>query len=224
MKEEKKLYKKIKYILQTAENFDANKKYPTVIFLHGAGGRGNDIDHYLNGSSYFSETRCHMLDMVTFAPLCYANTWFDIFEQLIDFAVFASNSDFADKDRVYLMGASMGGYTTWQLAMSIPEIFAAIVPICGGGMYWNAGRLKSVPVWAFHGSEDPTIFPEESKKMVDAVNRSGGNAKLTICEGVGHNSWLNAYRSKEVFHWMLSHKRNSSYEPSNRFNDQNIYG
>ena len=64
----------------------------------------------------------------------------------------------------------MGGYGTWQLAISMPEAFAAIVPICGGGMYWDAGRLKKVPVWAFHGDSDPTVFPEESVKMVNAVN------------------------------------------------------
>ena len=68
-----------------------------------------------------------------------------------------------DKSRVYVVGASMGGYATWQLAMSRPELFAAIIPICGGGMYWNAGRLIHMGVWVFHGEEDITVLPQESK-------------------------------------------------------------
>jgi hypothetical protein len=74
----------------------------------------------------------------------------------------------------------MGGYGTWHIAMSLPNYFAAIVPICGGGMYWNAARLVNVPAWAFHGEADSAVYCEESKKMVDAVNAKGGNAKLTI--------------------------------------------
>ena len=75
------------------------------------------------------------------------------------------------------MGASMGGYGTWQLAMSMPKFFAAIVPICGGGMYWNAGRLINTPIWAFHGAKDPTVLCVESEKMVNHVNALGGKAK-----------------------------------------------
>ncbi|MDP4118456.1 MAG: prolyl oligopeptidase family serine peptidase [Bacillota bacterium] len=223
MKTEKQKFKNFNYIFQTPDNYCAHKKYPAIIFLHGAGSRGNDIDT-LRGNPYFAETKKNEYNVITFAPQCFADTWFDILEQLKEFTDYVINEDFVDKDRVYLMGASMGGYATWQLAMSMPNVFAAIVPICGGGMYWNADRLKAVPVWAFHGSEDPVVYPEESKKMVDAVNKNGGNAKLTICEGVGHNSWLNAYRSKEVFQWMLSHEKNSLNESSNRFDDQNIYG
>ena len=98
----------------------------------------------------------------------------------------------------------MGGYAVWQLAMSRPQLYAAIVPICGGGMYWNAAKLKTLPVWAFHGSIDDVVYLEESQKMVNAVNRAGGNAKLTICDNVCHNSWLNAYNSKELFDWLFT--------------------
>lgn len=193
------------YILGLPENFDENKKYPVIIFLHGAGSRGTDPAPLL-ANPYFSETEVHNLDMVSFAPQCYADTWYDIFEELQEFIEFAIAQPYCEKDRVYLMGASMGGYATWQMAMSRPELFAAIVPICGGGMYWNAGRLKNMGVWAFHGEVDDVVFPEESRKMVDYVNMKGGNAKLTICEGVCHTSWLNAYRSRELFDWLLSHR------------------
>ena len=105
------------------------------------------------------------------------------------------------------MGASMGGYTTWQLAMTQPEIFAAIIPICGGGMYWNAGRLKDVPVWAFHGDIDPVVLPRESEIMVKNTNLFGGNARLTVYENTAHDAWRPTFENPEVFEWLLSHSK-----------------
>ena len=100
----------------------------------------------------------------------------------------------------------MGGYTTWQLAMSRPEWFAAIIPICGGGMYWNAARLIHMGVWAFHGDIDGAVFTEESKKMTDAVNANGGNARLTVYENTGHDAWTRTFENKDVWAWLLLHK------------------
>ena len=102
------------------------------------------------------------LPFVIIAPLCSENTWFDVFERLQLLVEEIDALPFADCNRICIMGASMGGYATWQLAMSMPERFAAIVPICGGGMYWNAGRLADIPVWAFHGAKDSTVYLEES--------------------------------------------------------------
>ena len=97
----------------------------------------------------------------------------------------------------------MGGYAAWQMLMSLNTIFRKAVICCGGGMYWNAARIKA-SVWAFHGTKDPVVYPEESQKMVDAVNRNGGNAKLTLYEGVEHNSWEPTYSNPEVYQWLLS--------------------
>ncbi len=124
------------------------------------------------------------------APQCNKNTWFDLMDSLKKLVYLLADDETVDEKRIYLMGLSMGGYGTWQLAMSIPEMFAAIVPICGGGMYWNAGRLANVPVWAFHGKLDTTVFVEESEKMVNAVNAKGGNAKLTIYPELKHRSGI----------------------------------
>ena len=107
-----------------------------------------------------------------------------------------------------MMGASMGGYAVWQLAMSMPEHFAAIVPICGGGMYWNAGRLANLPIWAFHGGKDKYVLPEESQKMVDAVNENGGRAKLTVYPENAHDAWSDTYKNKQVFLWLLENTNN----------------
>jgi len=147
---------------------------------------------------------------VVIAPLCSENTWFDLWERLMGLAKHTASLPFVDNSRLYLVGASMGGYGTWQLAMSLPECFAAIVPICGGGMYWNAGRLVNVPVWAFHGGRDPVISPEESRKMVDAVNAAGGKARLTVYPENDHNAWNDTYRNPEVFRWLLSHRNTNT--------------
>lgn len=98
----------------------------------------------------------------------------------------------------------MGGYGAWMLAMAKPEWFAALVPVCGGGMTWNASKLKNVPVWAFHGMLDDTVPVYESINMINAVNRSGGDAKLTLYPDVIHNSWEKAYTTPELYDWLLS--------------------
>ena len=152
---------------------------------------------------FFEETEKFNLNIVSVAPQCPGNSWFDIFEQLQEFAAYTSEFSFVDSNRVYLIGASMGEYAVWQLAISRPELFAAIVPICGGGMYWDTDRIKNMGIWAFHGSDDMTVFCEESRKMVDAVNKRGGSAKLTIYEGVPHNSWIPTFNNSEMWVWLL---------------------
>ena len=181
MKKEILTRKNLTYVVGYPDNFDASVKHPVILHLHGAGGRGTDIE-IIRTHPIYGYTENYGLDAVIVSPQCFADTWFEIFEQLQEFTRFIYELDYTDKERFYLTGSSMGGYTTWQLAMTMPEYFAAIVPVCGGGMYWNAGRLKDLPVWAFHGSEDGTVLPEESVKMVNAVNKKGGCAKLTMCE------------------------------------------
>jgi len=207
VKSEIKRYKNLQYATAVPDSFDPSRKYPCVIFLHGSGTRGTDAEVLL-GNAYFQSTAKLGYDAVTFAPQCHADTWFDLHEQLMDFAEFVSGCDFVDSRRVYLMGPSMGGYATWQLAMSRPELFAAIVPICGGGTYWNAHRLCGMGVWAVHGDEDDAVFCEESVKMVEAIRTAGGKAELTILRGVGHNSWDYVYSSREIHDWMFAHSKN----------------
>ena len=155
--------------MKSPEGFSDEKRYPIILFLHGAGSRGSDIRNLIS-NPFFKLTEKHeRFPFVCIAPLCSENTWFDLWEHLEKLVVEIAGLPFADQNRIYLMGASMGGYATWQLAMSMPRYFAAIVPICGGGMYWNAARLVNVPVWAFHGAKDAVVLLEESVKMVEAV-------------------------------------------------------
>ena len=193
-----------------------------LFYIHGAGGRGRNIDLIYN-HSFFNETDKYNLNVVSIAPQCYEDSWFSIFEQLQEFVKFAINQEFIDKERVYIMGASMGGYITWQLAMSRPEWFAAIVPICGGGMYWNAARMLHMGVWAFHGSDDKTVCPEESCKMVNSLNNKGGNAKLTIYEGEAHNAWTPTFNNEEMWTWLLAQK-NHYKATQNEYDDVVRFG
>ena len=218
------MFKNMQYVVKYPAGYKAGEKYPIILFLHGAGTRGNDIEVLVNHPYFRITDTIDNFPFITFAPLCSANTWFDTFGELIEFVSMFMGKDYVDSKKVYLMGASMGGYAAWQLGMSIPECFAAVVPICGGGMYWNAGRLVDVPIWAFHGQKDTVVLMEESLKMVNAVKQCGGNAKLTVYPNNGHDAWSDTYANPEIYEWMLKHKKEKNHEGDDSYTDRNIYG
>ena len=110
-----------------------------------------------------------------------------------------------DEDRVYLTGLSMGGFGTWYTSMLRPDLFAAIAPVCGGGMAWNAEVLK-MPIWAFHGAEDNVVSPNQSDEMVEALKKLGADVTYSRIPGVGHNVWDETY-DEELVNWFLGKKR-----------------
>ena len=221
---ETRTFETLEYLVNYPAGYEEGKRYPVVLFLHGAGTRGEDISR-LAGNGFMSLTqRYEEFSFITVAPHCKCGTWFDYFETLKRFAAFVAAADYTDPARLYLIGNSMGGYGTWQLAMSMPETFAAILPICGGGMYWNAGQLVNVPVWAFHGELDSTVLVDESKKMVQSINKRGGSAKLTIYPDAKHNSWTPTMENKEVFEWLFSNRNQNVKELTDEYSDQKIYG
>ncbi len=216
-------YRNLRYIITKPENYVEGQKYPAIIFFHGAGTRGEDME-VLKGNSFYALSMCRLGECFTFAPLCSSDSWFDIFEQSLDFCEHISHLDAIDCNRVYLIGNSMGGYAVWQLAMSKPELFAGIVPICGGGMYWNGARLKNMPIWAFHGEDDDCVHMEESVRMVDSINWNGGSAKLTLYPNTGHDSWTQTYNNPEVFEWLFAQRKGSNETLRTEFNDAKTYG
>lgn len=224
MKYEQAKFEEIGYVIRYPRNYEAGRRYPVILHLHGSGSRSGDLDK-LEGNVAFELTeKLADFPFVLVAPHCSVNTWFDVFEQLKRFTRMIASADYTDPRRLYLTGTSMGAYGAWQLAMSLPELFAALVPICGGGMYWNAARLVNVPVWAFHGGRDKTVLPSESEKMVEAVNKKGGSAKLTIYPENAHNAWSDTFSNPEVFAWLLSHTNENAKQLTDTFTDGRIYG
>ena len=193
------------YLRFEPANFSEDKKYPIIIHFHGAGSRGDNVEILNNQAIMRYANATENFPFVMFLPQCNADCWFELFEQLREFVKTVVDLPYVDKSNIYLSGVSMGGYASWQMLMSEPTIFRKAVICCGGGMYWNAARIKT-PVWAFHGTDDPTVFFEESEKMVNAVNNKGGKAKLTEYKGAQHNCWDLTYGNPEIYAWLLSNE------------------
>ena len=146
---------------------------------------------------------------VVVSPQCPAQTWWTdhvrVLEKLLDHIELAYN---IDPDRIYVTGLSMGGYGTFALVARNPGRYAATVPVCGGGMYFDALRLSATPMWVFHGAADRVVPVEESRRMVEFANaRNGEHARLTEYEGVGHDSWKRAYADEAMWEWLFEQER-----------------
>lgn len=213
------------YIIKEPENL--MKKNPAIIFLHGAGTRGTGVDKLEQNSFFGTKSLISgpKSPFVVFAPLCIRDSWFDIFEQLQEFVKMVAAHPLVDANRLYLIGNSMGGYGAWQLAMTMPEYFAALVPICGGGMSWNVGRLIHTPVWVFHGREDKCVPPEMSIFMVNALKTAGGDVRFTLLDNTPHNVWDYAYGCQELFDWLLAQENIAApLERDPRYADARQFG
>lgn len=187
---------------------EQNEKMPLIVQLHGAGERGygkddlEKVDVY--GFSKYLKDADH--NCIVIMPQCPADTfWAAKVESIIEFVVQLINEYKVDEDRVYLTGLSMGGYGTWFTAMARPDLFAAIAPVCGGGMAWNAGVLK-MPVWAFHGAADTVVTPIQTDEMISKLKQFNKDVTYTRIDGAGHNVWEKAY-NKELLEWLLSKKK-----------------
>ena len=118
-----------------------------------------------------------------------------------------------DPDRFYLTGNSRGGFGAWALAAEMPDRFAAVAPICGGGDPRDVARIKDVPIWVFHGDRDTTIPIEQSIAMVEALRKVGGRVKFTVYPGVGHVSWPLAWNDEDLYTWFGQHRRGQPAPP-----------
>jgi predicted peptidase len=203
----------IPYLLYLPTNYPpatseaATSKWPLVLFLHGSGeregplsvvkkwGPPNFIDHGINFPFIIASPQC--------APD--PKSWDSPEEQKLLLALLdhLTNTFKVDTDRVYLTGLSMGGFGSWRLAADHPELFAAVVPVCGGGHPADADKLKNLPIWAWHGEADPAVPVKRSIEMVDAIQKAGSTTiRLTTLAHIGHVSWQAAYASPEVWKWM----------------------
>jgi len=208
------------YLLFLPEGYgaDTNKRWPLILFLHGAGERGNDVWKVATHGPPKIDTATINFPFIVVSPQCPdGKIWSD--DLLLALLDEIETKYTVDTHRVYLTGLSMGGFGTWNLGLSHPERFAAIAPICGGGETIlltlardfdraQLGLLKSMGVWAFHGAKDPTVSPDESEHMVSALKKIGcQDVKLTIYPDAQHDSWTQTYANPELFAWFLQHSR-----------------
>jgi predicted peptidase len=203
----------INYLLYLPKDYNSvGKPFPLLIFLHGAGERGNNLDQLkVHGIPKILETDSNF-PFVVISPQCPADKWWtDYLEELKALINDAKDKYNIDKSRVYLTGLSMGGFGTWALAGKYPNDFAAIAPVCGGGeiRLAMAGRYK-MPIWVFHGAKDDVIPIQRSQEMVDAIKKQGGNwhVKFTIYPELNHNCWDTAYSDPNLYKWFLEQKNN----------------
>jgi predicted peptidase len=190
---------------------EKKQRWPMILFLHGAGERGNDLKKVKkHGPPKIVEKRKDF-PFIIVSPQCPTDDWWtekvEVLINLLDDIVARYK---VDTERIYLTGLSMGGYGTWALASAYPERFAAIAPICGGGKSFMSYRLEDVPVWAFHGAKDRVVPLKESEEMVNAIKARRGNAKLTVYPDVGHDSWTKTYNNQELYDWFLKHRKDKT--------------
>ena len=200
------------YLLYLPEGYDkqakpATKQWPLVLFLHGAGERGDDINKVkIHGPPKLVE-QGKTFPFILVSPQCSTKSWWqtDTLKALLD-DVTAKYA--VDKDRVYVTGLSMGGFATWALGCEQPDRFAALVPICGGGDPKKADKLKDIPIRVYHGGKDGTVPLKKSQEMVDAIKAAGGkNIELIVDPEAGHDSWTKAYDDPGLYTWLLEQKR-----------------
>jgi predicted peptidase len=225
--------KVLPYRILYPENYDKNKKYPLLLLLHGAGERGKDNEKQLTwGSKLFitADNRKNFPAIVVF-PQCPEESFWAVtkidrtttpFKIEFDYTAEPnwplaaanalvkklSNEEGVDKSRVYISGLSMGGMGTFESVYRNPDLYAAALPICGGGdVNHYDKRVAKVPFWVFHGAVDAVVNPQLSRDMVEKLKSLKAEVKYSEYPGVNHNSWENAFAEPEYLSWMLKHKK-----------------
>ena len=211
---------------------DQDSMYPILIFLHGAGEKGNSLKHpeYLerilvNGPPKMIENGnwAPKYPMLVISPQCHDESWrADKMKKFVEYIIEKYK---INERRIYITGLSMGGFGCFNYVGTFGDEshVTAVVPICGGGNTDQAENFKNIPVWAFHGESDATVAPSQSKSMIEAINNINPSekAKITLYPNLGHNSWTCTYEgtgigkenkdcdsfTTDIFTWMLKHEK-----------------
>lgn len=209
---------------QLISDYDPITKYPLVIFLHGSGERGNDNEAQLKWGvlNFASDQNMKMHPSIIIAPQCPKNmSWanfsgedmslqqsptkpMQLLMELINEAVVKMP---VDTDRIYITGLSMGGFGTYDAITRYPDIFAAAVPVCGGGDITKAPSIAHIPIWIFHGALDEAVNPVLSQNMVEALTKGGAHPGYTQYPETGHFSWIAAYSDNMMMEWLYSQRK-----------------
>jgi len=191
------------YLLYLPKDYkETDKKYPLVLFLHGAGERGTDIEKVkIHGlPKLINEGKD--FPFIVVSPQCPENIFWnvDILSALLD-EIEANYR--VDKNKIYITGLSMGGNGTWSLALANPNRFAAIAPVCGWSVPSVACTIKHLPIWVFHGAKDVVVPVSSSEIMVERLKSCGSDVKFTVYPEANHDSWTETYNNEELYKWML---------------------
>jgi predicted peptidase len=216
---------KLNYLLYLPDSFQQNGslKWPLILFLHGAGERGGNMELVKNHGVPKIVDNPEEFPFIVVSPQCPADSyWVNELESLSALLDEIVKEYPIDPARIYLTGLSMGGIGAWHLAIANPKRFAAIAPVCGAlsipefrreelqitnnvnQLLVGLKRLKDLPVWAFHGDQDDIVPIEAAQKVIQSLKKQGGSAKLTVYKGVGHDSWTETYENEHLYIWFLN--------------------
>jgi len=213
--------KTMPYRLFIPRGYDAQKNYPLILWLHGGGGRGTDnvkqISEGNASGSHIWTTPANQATHPSFvlAPQCpEGEMWTSIdtakstdqLKLVLELLVAIQKEFSIDLNRLYVAGQSMGGLGTWSLISEHPGIFAAAIPVCGGGDETLAPRLVKTAVWAFHGALDQSISANRSRQMVAAIRKADGSPRYTEYPDLGHNSWDRAFAEPDLLPWLFAQR------------------
>lgn len=193
------------YLTYLPEGYDAThiEKFPLMVFLHGAGERGEDIQKVKTHGPPKLIAQGDQFPCIVVSPLCPNEVWWDV-ERLDATLDQVIKDNRVDLSRVYLTGLSMGGYGTFAWAIASPDRFAALAPICGGGDPHKASAIRDHPIWVFHGAKDDVVPLSESQDMVDTLAELDAKVRFTIYPDAKHDSWTETYNNPEFYEWMFS--------------------
>ena len=206
---EEKSFAGLKYLMFYPKDFQKGKKYPLVLFLHGAGTRSETTELlHKNACLINLRKRQDARGYILLAPLCQNGDWFAWMTPLLHLVGEIRELPYIDTTRLHVTGNSMGGYGTWEFSSLRPDWVASAMPVCGGGIGGFAKNLVDVPIRTFHGLRDKTVDPIESVQMAKAVNINGGHAELILFPELAHNCWDAVYTNEKNYDWLLSFTTN----------------
>ena len=206
LNKEIKKVEQISYILDYPQN--TKTKVPLIVFLHGSGERGTDLEK-VKAHSPFTYKNLIKEPVAILAPQCPENVWWDT-ETVYQLIKEIQQKYKIDESRIILTGLSMGGWGTLKLAMEHPEMFSAVVPVCAPVdrlMMVRADQYKNLPMKIFHGGNDDIVSPMNSIEIYQAIKKINPTVSLTIFPDENHNSWDSTYSDPKLYEWMLSQKK-----------------
>ncbi len=222
----------LNYRILYPKGFDRTKKYPLLLFLHGAGERGDDNEAQLTHGGELIKKGMNVHQSIAIFPQCpEENYWIDLLEtedrpdgirdfepdtknppseamaKVIELMKIFTERNYVDKSRIYVAGLSMGGMGTFDLCWRMPDMFAAAIAVCGAGAPVKAFKFSKLPIRIFHGEDDEIVSVEESLEMIAALEELGGNPEAFIYSDVNHNSWDNAFAESDFLSWLYKHEK-----------------